>query len=54
MDALTKLISVRLPEVLAEWLKEEAARQMLTQSDIIRRAIARDSGLLEKEDGDGK
>jgi len=48
MDALTKPISVRLPAALAEWLKKEAQRQMLTQSDIIRRAIARDSGLLEK------
>ena len=44
---MTEHCQFRLPAFLKEALEEEAKRQLLSESAIVRRALARELGLLE-------
>ena len=49
MGKLTKVVQFRTDRLLYEALQEQARRQMLTPSAVIRRAVARELGLFEGE-----
>jgi hypothetical protein len=47
-ETLTERCQFRLPADLKKALQVEAKRQLLSESAVVRRALARDLGLLEQ------
>lgn len=48
-ESYSEILKVRVPPTMLRQLGDRAEREMLTVSDVVRRAIGRDLGIIEQE-----